>query len=194
MNKASPLGSLPTEPVFIRMPSGPGRELWPGSGLDYWKLRPLISPGPWNNQSPLVRAYDVTKACATRGTPLIEHVDLIEWLNSQFHKNSTQFGPLPLPNIQPPPVLTIPPRGGICPVTQLKRTTMYQLSLPISPYGVTGINVTRYALPHRKKQRIVMVTESLLQFIRSFPPPIYKISPPNYPLPPEAPSEQSPTP
>lgn len=87
MNITSPIASTTsqdassqpqTDPVFLRLPSGPGRQLWPGCRLNYWQLRPLISPGPWNNNTPPVRAYNVRKPGATRGTPLIEHADLIQ--------------------------------------------------------------------------------------------------------------------
>lgn len=169
-----------TDPVFLRLPSGPGRQLWPGCRLNYWQLRSLISPGPWNNNAPPVRAYDVRKPGATRGTPLIEHTDLVQWWNSQFQTDPALQGPLPPPNVQLPPVLTVPPSGGQCPVTQLRHTVMYELSLPNSPYGHTRIYVSRYHLPGRAMHPIVMQTQSVLQFIRSFPPPSYRIQPSPY--------------
>ena len=168
-----------SDAVFLRLPSGPGRQLWPGCRLNYWKLRSLISPGPWNNHKPPVRAYDLRKSGATRGTPLIEHADLIQWWNSQFRTDPTLTGPLPLPKA-PPPVLTIPRSGDQCPVTQLRHTALYELSLPDSPYGQTRIYVSRYQLPGRATQPIVMQTQSVLTFIRSFPPPRYQIPPSPY--------------
>jgi hypothetical protein len=165
--------------VFLRLPSGPGRQLWPGCPLNYWKLRSLISAGPWNSHQPPVRAYDLRKSGAARGTPLIEHADLIQWWNSQFQTDPALPGLLPLPK-SPPPVLTIPPSGGQCPVTQLRHTVLYELSLPDSPYGQTRIYVSRYRLPGRAMQPIVMQTQSVLTFIGSFPPPRYRIPPSPY--------------
>lgn len=170
-------GSTQPAPVFLRMPSSPQRQLWPGSNLSYWDLRRLVSPGSWNNNKPPVRAYDLCKPGATRGIPLIEHTDLIQWLNGEFQRNNPGGAPLPLPNIQLPPVLSIPPSGGQCPITQLRHTTMYELSLPQSPYGQTRIYVTRYLLPGSASNPIMMDTQSVLRFIRAFPPPQYKIAP-----------------
>jgi hypothetical protein len=190
MNVTSPLSSITSKVpsqlgspqpqsdcVFLRLPSGPGRQLWSGSPLNYWKLCSLISPAPWNNNTPPVRAYDFRKPGAARGTPLIEHADLIQWWNSQFQTDPALQGPLPLPNAQLPPVLTIPPSGGQCPVTQLRHTVMYELSLPNSPYSHTKTYVSRYHLPGRAMHPIVMQTQSVLTFIRSFPPPRYQIRP-----------------
>ena len=174
------------------MPPGPGRRLWPGSSLNYWNLRSLISPGPWNNDRPPVRAYALRKPGATRGTVLIENLDLLQWWNTQFQQGNPASAPLPLPNSQLPPVLSIPSSGGQCPVTQLKHTVMYELSLPQSPYGQTRIYVTRYHLPGRAMNHIAMQTQSVLQFIRSFPPPRYKITPRTFTRPPKAPAQLPP--
>ena len=174
-------GSTQPVPVFLRMPSGPQRQLWPGSNLSYWDIRRLISPGVWNNNTPPVRAYDLRKAGAARGIPLIEHADMIEWLNGEFQRSNPGCAPLPLPNIQPPPVLSIPPSGQQCPFTQLRHTTLYELSLSQSPYGQTRIYVTRYLLPGSANNPIMMDTQSVLRFIRSFPPPRYQIAPPAFP-------------
>ena len=192
MNNTTQLGSPQPVPVFLRLPSGPQRQLWQGFPLNYWKLRSLISPGPWNNNTPPVRAYDLRKPGTTRGTVLIENLDLLQWWNTQFQRGNPAASPLPLPDIQLPPVLSIPHSGGQCPVTQLKHTVMYELSLPQSPYGQTRIYVTRYHLPGRAMNPIVMQTQSVLQFIRSFPAPRYKITPGAFPLPTNAPAQQSP--
>jgi hypothetical protein len=176
-------GSTPPAPVFLRMPSGPQRQLWPGANLSYWDLRRLVSAGPWNNNKPPVRAYDLRKPGAKRGIPLIEHADLIAWLDGQFQRTNAGCAPLPLPNIQLPPVLSIPASGEQCPFTQLRHTTLYELSLPHSPYGQTRIYVTRYLLPGSATSPIVLETQSLLRFIRSFPPPRYQIAPPAFSAP-----------
>lgn len=171
MNGTTQSSSSQFLPVFLRLPTGPRRDLWPGSNLSYWKLRSLITPVTWNNYAPPVRAYNLCKAGATRGTVLIEHSDLLQWWHRELQRNNPSLGPLLLPSPQLPPVLTIPPSGEQCPYTQLKHTVMYELSLPQSPYGQTLIYVTRYRLPGRSIHPIAMQTESLLHYIRSCPPP-----------------------
>lgn len=183
-------GNPSTDPVFLRLPTGSKRDVWRWSPLTYWELRTLISPGPWNNHNPVIRAYSLCKPGAQRGTVLIEHLDLAKWWNTQFEKRYPSLAPVPLPQIQPPPVLRIPPSGGVCPFTQLKHTTLYELSLPQSPYGQTKIYMTRYAVPGRGINPIVMETQSLLQYIRSCPPPRYKITPRIFPLPQKTPPGQ----
>lgn len=181
MNKTTPSALFQTDPVFIRMPSGQHRRLWPGSSFTYYNLRPLVSPGAWNNNRPPIRAYNLRKVGKTRGTVLIEHADLIEYLSQEFKGRNPAAPPLPPLNIHLPPVLGIPPSGGQCPVTQLKHTVMYDLSLAQSPYGATKIFTTRHYITGSALGRILMQTDSVLRFIRSCPPPQYRISPRNFP-------------
>jgi hypothetical protein len=54
------------------------------------------------------------------------------------------------------------------------------LSRPDSPYLNNEISVTRYSLPGRSIQIISMETESVLRYIRSLPPPVYKLPPCSY--------------
>ena len=184
MNESKPISDTQSlqpltvlNPIFLRMPSKGNRELWPGSGLNYWKLRRLISPGTWNEQKPSVRAYELRKIGRTRGMVFIEHADLIDWYNKQFQRSNPASPVLSPPQISLPPTLTIPATGKQCPYTQLRHTVMYELSQLSSPYGQTGIYFTPLLLPGRTHGRIAMQTPSVLQFIRSCPPPKYKISP-----------------
>ena len=163
--------------IFDRLPNGPGRELWPGGPLNYWKLRRLISPGPWNKNSPPVRAYVLRNEEADRGIVLIEHIDLLKWWNECFRRSGVFSEPIAIPQIELPPVLRIPLPGEECPYTSLKHTVMYDLARICSPYGQTGILFTRYVLPGSAKRAIAFETQSLLRYIRSLPPPQYKIPP-----------------
>jgi hypothetical protein len=181
MNETNSSGNLQSQPVFLRLPSDPKGPLWPGLPLKYSQLRPLISPGPWNNNTPPIRAYDLRKPRAKRGIPLIEHIDVIQWLNAQFQRTDPAFPPIPLPYIKAPEILIVPSkRRPQCPFTLLKRTSLFELSLPDSEYGQTRIYVTRLRIPGREVGTIAMETQSVLRFIRSFPPPQYKITPCKY--------------
>jgi hypothetical protein len=181
MSKTSTSVSGEIDPVFLRMPSGQHRRLWPGSPFTYYNLRPLVSPGPWNNQSPPIRAYALRKVGTKRGTVLIEYADLIAYLNRLFQPQNPSCPPLPPPRIPNFPTLSVPPPGKQCPVTQLKTTIMHELSLNESPYGDTKIFTTRNYITGSAKWRVLMTTDSVLRFIRSCPPPQYKIAPRNFP-------------
>jgi hypothetical protein len=178
-NKAAPtqvFGEFPHR-VFLRLPNGPGRELWPGGPLNYWKLRRLISPGPWNKNVPPVAAHQLCKSGADRGIVLIALDSLLMWLNDCFRRSGTFGNPIPIPKIELPPVLRIPPPGQECPYTSLRHTVMYELARVCSPHGQTGIYSTPYTLPGSAKRAIAIETQSLLRYIRSLPPPQYKIPP-----------------
>lgn len=178
--------------VFLRLPTPEDQAFWPWNVLRNKKLQRIISAGPWNDHKPPVRAYRLWKLGAERGVVLIEHLDLIRFLNRVILKSESSAGPIPLPEFDPPKVLNIPDSGEECPVTSLKHTVMFELSQRFSPYGPTEIQVSPYVLPGSKVNHIAIVTESLLRYIRSQPPPQYKISEktlPPRPRGPELPSE-----
>ena len=106
---------------------------------------------------------------------LIERLDLIKFLNQGFLQNATPVAPVALPEFHLPPVLSIPAPGAECPVTSLRHTVMFELSIPFSPYGRTEIHISRYLLPGSQVKNIGIETQSLLRFIRSQPPPRYSM-------------------
>jgi hypothetical protein len=167
----------PPVPIFLRLPTGSKRILYPGSNLNYWKLRNLISPGPWNNHQPPIRAYELKKPGTSGGIVLIEHLSLLTWW-APFLKESNSTSPLlPMLGIVLPPILNVVKSGGQCPYTGLKHTMLYELSLRNSPYGPTGIQSWMTSRPGSKVHTIAIDTASLVSFIRSLPPPQYKITP-----------------
>ena len=162
--------------VFLRLPDTGSGEPWLVPSLNYWKLQRLISPGRWNKGCAPVRAYVLRRTCATRGIVLVEHADIIRWLNECFRKSGVLTPPIPAPQIALPPVLRIPAAGEKCPYTSLTHGTMFELSRPFGAYGLTQIYVARYLLPGSAAKAVAIETQSLLRYIRSLPPPNYKIA------------------
>jgi hypothetical protein len=166
----------PPQRVFLRLPGRHSPGPLDGTPLKNRKLHRMISPGPWNKNSPPIRAYVLRKTGTDRGIVLIENEDVLRYWNECFRWSGIFTAPIPVPTIALPPVLHIPPPGKECPYTSLKHTTMFELSRPFSPYGQTQIYVARYLLPGSAAKVIAIETQSLLRYIRSLPPPKYKIS------------------
>src|SRR5581483_8282259 len=104
-NASTAASGDPPRRVFLRLPDCDSGEPWLVPTLTYWKLQRLISPGRWNNGSAPVRAYVLRRTSATRGIVLVEHADLIDWLNECFRKSGIPTPPIPAPQITLPPVL-----------------------------------------------------------------------------------------
>lgn len=172
--------SRPFVPIFIRLTSGSGTELWPGLKLSFRQVARLVSPGKWNHGIPSIRAYALRKQGTERGITLIETADVVQWLNTAFgHAGSSQ------PLISNPPsiapvILHIPRPGDNCPYTGLKHTVLVELVAPCSPYGHTRIKTVPCILPGNTSGKKMIKTETLLRYLRSLPPPRYKISPNRY--------------
>lgn len=180
---------LPYNPVFLRLSNGgTRRQLWPGIRLNYWNIRYLISPGPWNKGIPPVRAHNLVKQGKTSGVPLIDYQSLIAWL--QQAQSMSPVSQAPSPTFVPP-YLTVPASGEVCPCTSLRHTVFSELTTLHGPYGNTGIHARWTVLPGHRQQHLIVDTHEVLTFIRSLPPPQYTISGPpkahpgNTPNPPE---------
>lgn len=171
---AIPPAGVPPVPVFLRMPTGPGRQLCPGSNLNYWKLRKLIAPGLWNFFRPPVAAYRLVKPNQTRGTILIEYSSLQAWLDPNFNASTVTI----------PPIFNLPKGKDFCPYTGIKRTVLYELSLSQSPYGTTRIRSWMQIPPGNKTGVIAIDAKSLVDYIRTLPPPSFAISPSKFVEPP----------
>lgn len=154
--------------LFIRLPKATDREVWSGSGLNYWKLRRLISPGWWNDHRPPVKAHKLVKPNKRDGVVLIDYCSLLKYIGIQI------LDPLL------PPYIDIPDSKDECPFTGLKSGILYQLSKPYSPYGRTGLVLRSFQIPGNVRRITVIETTSLVNFIRSQKPPNYKIDRPDF--------------
>jgi hypothetical protein len=113
---------------------------------------------------------------------LIERQDLLDWRNEIFRQDNPDYTPAGVPPVPLPPFLSLPSRRTRrCPYTGLGRTVMHGLTSARQPYGPTGIIVARYRIPGLGTERLAIDTDSLLRYLRSLPPPHYKIADPGYP-------------
>ena len=175
-NLPSSIGSWsdrPFIPIFIRLQSGSGTELWPGLILNFRQVARLISP--WNQDHPAIRAYALRRLGADSGITLMETSDIINLLNKQFQIIGSSKPLIAKQPIVPPEILHIPRSGGTCPYTGLKHTVITELVAARSAYGYTGIKRVPRTMPGNISGRLMISTESLLGYIRSLPPPQYKM-------------------
>ncbi len=164
------------QPVFLRLPTEEDQAFWPWNRVRNKKLQRIISPCSSNDFKPPVRAYKLRALGAEGGVVLMEHLDWIKFLNQVVLKSGSPDAPIPVPEFFLPTELSIPASGEMCPCTSLKHTVMHELSREFSPYGRTEILIHRYVLPGSMVKHIAIDTASLLNYIRSQPPPKYTLT------------------
>lgn len=142
--------------------------------VNYDSLRHLISGG--HARPPRIRAYYLKQQHTSRGLVLVDVASLLNFEIDQWNLISNDKLPrVGAPNL--PTFLTAPPNGKRCPYTGLSRTVFYELVSSRSPYGFTNIKAAPIPIGRGSKTTLQVITQSLVEYIQTLPPPNYKLPP-----------------